>query len=96
MQWQYNRAFNRNLNNNPFHLTFGIEAPVGLQSTCLPMSQWDITTEMQLFKIIGNNEVQNLQELEEEEEEIEDEVISHDDFEDVVFTADKTSRQKIQ
>ena len=49
VQFQYNRAYNKNLESSPFKVLFGIDPPVGLQSTIIPNSKYpELYTETDL------------------------------------------------
>ena len=55
VQFQYNSAHNKNLDNSPFKVMFGIDPPLGLQSTVIPRTQWEgLSTETDLTNVLNN------------------------------------------
>jgi len=55
VQFQYNRAYNKNLESSPFKVLFGIDPPVGLQSTIIPNSKYpELYTETDLNNALND------------------------------------------
>jgi transposase InsO family protein len=68
VQFQYNRAYNKNLESSPFKVLFGIDPPVGLQSTIIPNSIYpELYTETDLNNALNDEKAES----DESEDEIE-------------------------
>jgi hypothetical protein len=79
VQFQYNSKDNRCLSTSPFKATFGVEPPLGLKSTMVPLNKWhQLHIEQDLVRMLDNVKVNgqpvtNQDELNEEEAEEEEE-----------------------